>query len=82
MERETTCKASAIALSMLVMNWKILIVELQASGMSQAQIAAACDTGQSHISALGRCERMEPRHSLGQRLIELHTERVGEKAAA
>lgn len=54
------------------MDWKLLIDELMASGMSQAQIAAVCETGQSHISALRLGKRRRPGWDLGQRLVLLH----------
>ena len=54
------------------MDWKRLIDELMASGMSQAQIAAVCETGQSHISALRLGKRRSPGWDLGQRLVLLH----------
>ena len=59
------------------MDWKIIIQELQDSGLTQMQIADACGTGQSHISSLARGARIEPRHSLGERLLRLHRERAG-----
>lgn len=58
------------------MDWKIIIHELQESGLTQQQIAEACETGQSHVSSLARGERLEPRWSLGERLLRLHRERA------
>lgn len=67
------------------MDWKTLIRDLQASGMTQHQIASACETGQSHISALARGDRQCPSWNLGERLRALHAERVpadhGQEAA-
>lgn len=57
------------------MNWKTLILELQGSGLSQVQIAAACKTGQSHISSLARGARRCPNWDLGERLRKLHAQR-------
>jgi len=57
------------------MNWQNLIRELQAS-MTQSQIAEACGTGQSHISALARGARLSPSWELGDRLIALHRRTV------
>jgi transcriptional regulator with XRE-family HTH domain len=50
------------------MDWKNIIHELQESGMTQQEIADACNTGQSHISSLANGKRHEPRYSLGDRL--------------
>ena len=58
------------------MDWKIIIQELQAAGLTQQEIAKECMTGQSHISSLARGKRLEPRHSLGERLLRLHRDRT------
>lgn len=54
------------------------------SGLTQAQIAAAVDAVQGHISGLlhGKCKI--PNWQLGDRLLRLHAERCGSehKAAA
>jgi hypothetical protein len=57
------------------MNWPNIISDLMESGMTQAQIADAVDTGQSHISGLRRGDRKIPNWQLGDRLIRLHAER-------
>lgn len=57
------------------MNWTLLIRELQASGITQQQIAALCNTGQSHISCLALGKRKCPSWTLGERLRALHAER-------
>lgn len=59
------------------MNWPNLISELMASGMTQAQIADAVNTGQSHISGLLLGNRKIPNWQLGDRLLRLHAERCG-----
>lgn len=41
-------------------------------GMTQAQIANACGTGQSHISALRTGARKCPSWQLGEALLKLH----------
>ena len=58
------------------MDWKIIIKELRATGLTQHEIAEACETGQSHVSSLARGARLEPRWSLGERLLRLHRERA------
>lgn len=59
------------------MDWKTLIRDLQASGLSQQRIAVLCDTGQSHISCLARGERKSPSWDLGERIRALHAARCG-----
>lgn len=56
------------------MNWKNLIADLQARGLSQPQIAAACECGQATISDLARGRTEDPRDSLGQALRALHAQ--------
>jgi transcriptional regulator with XRE-family HTH domain len=63
------------------MDWKNIIHELQESGMTQQEIADACNTGQSHISSLANGKRHEPRYSLGDRLRKLHAQRCKAGAA-
>jgi transcriptional regulator with XRE-family HTH domain len=55
------------------MDWKTLIAELIAMGMTQPEIAARCGCGQTTISELYRGVTHEPRHSLGEKLRKLHT---------
>lgn len=57
------------------MDWKTIIFDLQRVGMTQGQIAAACGTGQSHVSGLARGARLSPSWELGSRLLALHAER-------
>lgn len=58
------------------MNWKALIRDLIETGLTQQQIAQACGTGQSHISALARGSRKSPGWELGERILRLHAERL------
>lgn len=51
------------------MNWKNLIAELIALGLTQSQIAARCKCGQTTVSELANGISSEPRHGLGQKLI-------------
>ena len=66
----------------VAMNWTSIIQDLMASGLSQSEIAAKCQTGQSHISGLFRGERKQPGWQLGQSLIALHAERTKSEQAA
>ena len=56
------------------MDWKLLIADLRAHGLSQPQIAARCNCGQATISDIASGKTTDPRHSLGQALRELHAE--------
>lgn len=62
------------------MDWPSLISELDALGMNQPQIAAACKCAQSSISALARGETKDPRHSIGEALRELLASKRSEAA--
>jgi len=55
------------------MNWKNLIADLIAMGMTQAEIAARCGCKQTTISDLSRGAANEPRYALGEKLRKLHS---------
>ena len=52
-------------------NWPQLLRALLADGMTQPEIAKACDCGQSTISDMLRGKTNDPRTSLGLRLLAL-----------
>jgi transcriptional regulator with XRE-family HTH domain len=54
------------------MDWKQVIGDIVASGLTQSEIARRCDTGQGHISALLNGQYREPRFGLGKKLLDLH----------
>ena len=54
------------------MDFKLLIAELQAAGLTQEQMAEACNCAQSTISDLARGETQTPRFHIGMKLLELH----------
>lgn len=55
------------------MNWKQLISEIaDASGLTQAQIAAHTGLAQSSLSELLSGSTKEPRFSTGQKLVAMH----------
>jgi transcriptional regulator with XRE-family HTH domain len=62
------------------MDWKSLIADLQARGLSQPQIAEKCHCAQATISDLANGHTKEPRHSLGEALRKLHTRTRAQKA--
>lgn len=62
------------------MNWKKLIAEVGATGLSQPQIAAMCGCGQATISDLVNGKTSDPRHSLGEALRALRARVCAEAA--
>lgn len=57
------------------MDWQLLIADLQKRGLSQSQIATACNCGQATISDLANKPEREPSFKLGQALIALRKKR-------
>lgn len=55
------------------MDWKKIIAQIQAHGLSQPQIAGRCGCGQATISDLASGKTRDPRDSLGQALRALLT---------
>ena len=53
------------------MDWKSLIAEIQAHGLTQPQIAALCGCGQATVSDLANGKTSDPRHTLGESLKAL-----------
>jgi transcriptional regulator with XRE-family HTH domain len=67
------------------MNWTKLISELSGAGISQSQMAKACDCGQSTISEISRGLIKVPNFDIGSRLLDLHKKTfpdVSDKEAA
>ncbi len=62
--------------SIIGMDWKKLIGDIIASGLTQAEIAKRCQTGQSYISELSRGVRTQPSWVIGERLRTLHRGRA------
>jgi len=58
------------------MNWKKLLSELNEMGMTQAVIAKECGCGQSTISELLRGITISPTFDLGNKLINLHVQKI------
>lgn len=52
-------------------DWPRILRALLAAGMTQPEIAKACDCGQSTISDMLRGKTTDPRTSLGLRLLTL-----------
>lgn len=54
------------------MNWTNIISELIEAGLTQVEIASACETTQSNISDLLNGKRKKPNWELGDALLKLH----------
>ena len=64
------------------MNWQSLIADIQTRGMSQSQIASACDCGQATVSELANGKNTNPSFKLAQALIALHKSATRRRAVA
>jgi hypothetical protein len=65
------------------MDWTVVISELSGTfGMSQPEMAAACQCGQSTISGLATGVTKDPRHSTGVKLLKLLDEKRAAAAAS
>ena len=62
------------------MDWKLLIAELQAAGLSQARIAKECRCAQATVSDLACGTTKEPRYSIGEALHSLRRKHGRAKA--
>jgi hypothetical protein len=58
------------------MNWKLLVNELMAAGVTQVQIAQECRCAQSSISDLRSGAIEHPRFEIGAKLVELHKKAI------
>lgn len=64
------------------MDWKSIISNLQASGLTQVQIAEAAGISQAHVSDLMNGRRgKRVSFDIGRRLEALHAKRCGEHKA-
>lgn len=63
------------------MRWKSLIADLLEIGMSQKEIADAVGCSQPTICDLANGKQEDTRASIGLALIDLHREKLPEKAA-
>ena len=59
------------------MDWKTLILEIQATGLSQAQVGELVGKSQAWVSATSKGIYNDVRWADGQALIHLHAERCG-----
>lgn len=64
------------------MDWKQLILEIQATGLSQAQVGELIGKSQAWVSAISKGIYSDVRWTDGQALIHLHDERCGTQKAA
>lgn len=56
--------------------WPSLITDLLESGLTRPELAERVGAGVSTINELARGATRDPRHTLGQRLLALHAERI------
>jgi transcriptional regulator with XRE-family HTH domain len=56
------------------MNWPELIKQLQARGLTQAELARRCGVAQSTVSDLSGGRTKSPSFELGAALVRLHKE--------
>lgn len=54
------------------MDWKKLIADLMAAGITQPQIAKRCGCSQATVSELATGVTVQPRYPLGAALVALH----------
>ncbi len=64
------------------MDWKTTITEIASTGLTQKQIAAYCDCGQSNISDLLLGKVKSPSYDLGDKLLRLRRRRRRKLARA
>lgn len=62
---------------MALMNWKTIISELRAAGMSQAAVGIAIGKSQGWVSAVFSGEYSDVRWADGEALRKLHAEKLG-----
>lgn len=62
------------------MNWKTLIAELMAAGLTQPQIAKHCGCSQATVSELASGVTAQPRYPLGAALVALHQQTTAPQA--
>lgn len=61
------------------MNWKSKIAEIKATGWNEVRIAGFCGCTQSTINSIATGNTKDPRHSLGDKLLNLHRLRTRAK---
>lgn len=54
------------------MDWKKIITDIMAAGITQPQIAKQCGCSQATVSELATGATSQPRYSLGAALLVLH----------
>lgn len=64
------------------MDWKTLISEIRAEGLSQADIGAALSKSQAWVADVASGRYADLKWSDGEALLKLHDEKVGDGKAA
>jgi predicted XRE-type DNA-binding protein len=58
------------------MNWKKILSEIFATGLTQVECAALWGVGQTTVSDIARGKTLDPRCSLGMAMLATHAERT------
>lgn len=67
---------------MSVMQWKNIISDLKASGLTQMQIAEKCGCAQSTISEMATDDARIPSFPIGAALLDLHKKSIKKRKPA
>ena len=67
---------------MFAMQWKNIISDLKASGLTQMQIAKKCGCAQSTISEMTSDVDRIPSYPIGAALLDLHKKRLKKRKSA
>ena len=67
---------------MFAMQWKNIISDLKASGLTQMQIAEKCGCAQSTISEMATDVDRTPRFPIGAALLDLHKKVLKKRKSA
>lgn len=58
------------------MDFKTLLQELKAVGLTQKQIADQCGCSQATVSEMERGKTLDPHFSIGSRMVALHARKT------
>jgi len=63
-------------------DWPCVLRELRVVGLGQKEVAGYAETSQAAISRLATGRTDEPTHYVGQRILDLHEQKVRARATA
>jgi transcriptional regulator with XRE-family HTH domain len=64
------------------MDFKTLLQELKAAGLTQKQVADFCGCSQVTVSDLARGKTFDPSFSIGRQIVSLHARKAKRRKAA